>query len=430
MQRIGRGLAANFPPETTQISAASNYPGIIKAFHIHKHQTDCWTPAAGLLQVVLIDLRPESSTFGARNTLYVGALRPWQILIPPGVAHGYKVIALAPSVLVYATDRFYNPADEGRIHYNDPAPELRLGTTAQVSADRSRCNAADPCFFRRAAPVCDGAVGSAGAKEFPGRHVYAAVGSAISTAGRRPCESAARTWEPYGTVQRRWWLWGMRAGDPAKPALSCSTGRISGGTLYMGTTPAVLTIHDLSPWRDPAWHPDLQENAGRVRKRTPWLVRLGRALPHPDGEREGGAPGSDQPLRDCGGEGAGDDPGRIAHDFRYIAADCSPGTGAARFSCSSVLWNRARMCRRCWKRLAGNAREATGADLVVAGRKRRADFAGIAPVRRDCTCMGEVPDEQLPAPVFAGAGVPCTSHALRRGSGYCRCSKRCSAGAR
>jgi dTDP-4-dehydrorhamnose 3,5-epimerase len=120
VQRIGFGLAAHFPPETTQISAALNYPDIIKAFHFHKHQTDCWTPAAGLLQVVLADLRPESPTFGARNTLYVGSLRPWQILIPPGVAHGYKVIGTSPSVLVYATDRFYNPADEGRIPHNDP----------------------------------------------------------------------------------------------------------------------------------------------------------------------------------------------------------------------------------------------------------------------------------------------------------------------
>ena len=119
VQRIGHGLATHFPTETTQISAALNYPGIIKAFHFHKHQTDCWTPAAGLLQVVLIDLRPESISFGARNTLYVGALRPWQILIPPGVAHGYKVIGAAPSVLVYATDRFYNPADEGRIPHDD-----------------------------------------------------------------------------------------------------------------------------------------------------------------------------------------------------------------------------------------------------------------------------------------------------------------------
>jgi dTDP-4-dehydrorhamnose 3,5-epimerase len=120
VQRIGEGLAAQFPKETTQISAALNYPGIIKAFHFHRHQTDCWTPALGMLQVALVDLRPESPTFGRANTLYVGNLRPWQLLIPPGVAHGYKVVGLSPSMLIYATDRFYNPADEGRIAYNDP----------------------------------------------------------------------------------------------------------------------------------------------------------------------------------------------------------------------------------------------------------------------------------------------------------------------
>src|ERR1051325_5779327 len=53
VQRIGRGLTAEFPPETTQISAAFNYPGTIKAFHFHLHQTDCWTPARGLLHVAL-----------------------------------------------------------------------------------------------------------------------------------------------------------------------------------------------------------------------------------------------------------------------------------------------------------------------------------------------------------------------------------------
>jgi dTDP-4-dehydrorhamnose 3,5-epimerase len=41
-------------------------------------------------------------------------------LIPPGVAHGYKVIGTESALLVYLTDRFYDPADEGRIPYNDP----------------------------------------------------------------------------------------------------------------------------------------------------------------------------------------------------------------------------------------------------------------------------------------------------------------------
>jgi dTDP-4-dehydrorhamnose 3,5-epimerase len=118
--RVGSGLAANFPTATTQVSSALSYPGAIKAFHYHLHQTDCWQPVAGMFQVALVDFRVDSPTFGARNTLYLGGLRPWQLIIPPGVGHGYKIIGLDPAVLVYVTDKFYNPADEGRIAYNDP----------------------------------------------------------------------------------------------------------------------------------------------------------------------------------------------------------------------------------------------------------------------------------------------------------------------
>lgn len=120
VQRFGRGLAADFPAATSQISAALNYAGAIKAFHYHLRQTDCWTPSKGLLQVALVDLRMASPTFGLRNTMYVGPLRPWQILIPPGVGHGYKVIGSDDALLVYMTDRFYDPQDEGRIPYDDP----------------------------------------------------------------------------------------------------------------------------------------------------------------------------------------------------------------------------------------------------------------------------------------------------------------------
>ncbi len=118
--RLGQGLAAQFPAASTQISTALSYPGTIKAFHYHLRQHDLWVPAAGMFQVVLVDLREGSRTFGLRNTLYAGALRPWQILIPPGVGHGYKIIGSSPSMLVYVTDRFYDPADEGRIAYDHP----------------------------------------------------------------------------------------------------------------------------------------------------------------------------------------------------------------------------------------------------------------------------------------------------------------------
>ncbi len=119
--RLGQGLVAGFPAQSTQVSAALNYPGIIKAFHFHRFQTDYWAPVAGSFQIALVDLRRKSRTYAAKNTFYVGAIRPWQLLIPPGIAHGYKVIGEQPSVLVYITNRTYDPQDEGRIAYNDTA---------------------------------------------------------------------------------------------------------------------------------------------------------------------------------------------------------------------------------------------------------------------------------------------------------------------
>lgn len=119
--RLGQGLSAGFPPESTQVSAALSYPGIIKAFHFHRRQTDLWVPAAGALQVALVDLRPDSPTFGRKNTLYIGTLKPWQLLIPPGVGHGYKVVGGEPALLTYVTNCHYDPQDEGRIPYNDPS---------------------------------------------------------------------------------------------------------------------------------------------------------------------------------------------------------------------------------------------------------------------------------------------------------------------
>ena len=117
--RVGHGLAADFPAATSQVSATVTYPGIVKAFHYHLRQSDCWTVVKGMLQVGLVDLRRGSPTFGERNTIYVGEKRPWQVLIPPGVAHGYKVIGQEAAVCVYVTSRFYDPGDECRIAFDD-----------------------------------------------------------------------------------------------------------------------------------------------------------------------------------------------------------------------------------------------------------------------------------------------------------------------
>ena len=123
LARLGKGLATNMVPDETrkiQMSLTLTYPGTIKAIHYHSEQTDLWAPVSGMVQVFLYDLRRHSRTFGAINTIFAGRFQPWEILIPPGVGHGYKALGVEPIQLVYLTDRHYNPADELRIAYNHP----------------------------------------------------------------------------------------------------------------------------------------------------------------------------------------------------------------------------------------------------------------------------------------------------------------------
>jgi len=76
---------------------------------------------------------------------------------------------------------------------------------------------------------------------------------------------------PRNAMERRWWLWGLphelrrlhaeviHGPDFAVP--------------YIPRLPSVLTLHDLSPWMNKAWH----HAAGRVKSRTPLLLEFGVA---------------------------------------------------------------------------------------------------------------------------------------------------------
>ena len=46
--------------EIKQTSYTETYPGVIKAFHWHRRQTDIWCVVSGMAQIVLHDLRENS----------------------------------------------------------------------------------------------------------------------------------------------------------------------------------------------------------------------------------------------------------------------------------------------------------------------------------------------------------------------------------
>jgi dTDP-4-dehydrorhamnose 3,5-epimerase len=108
--------------EVRQTTYTVAYPDVIKAFHWHRRQWDVWFFTSGMAQVVLHDLRDTSRTRGRTEVLYMGERRPLVVAIPPGVAHGYRVLGAAPAALLYHTTEHYDPADpdEERIPFDDP----------------------------------------------------------------------------------------------------------------------------------------------------------------------------------------------------------------------------------------------------------------------------------------------------------------------
>lgn len=103
-----------------QWSQSLVYTGVTKAWHIHRVQTDWCYVVSGVLRVVIHDTRTDSITFRETMEILMGDHQvPQVVMVPPGVAHGYKCIS-GPAVIFYITSMIYDPEDEGRINFDDP----------------------------------------------------------------------------------------------------------------------------------------------------------------------------------------------------------------------------------------------------------------------------------------------------------------------
>ncbi len=103
-----------------QMSHSLVNPGVAKAWHVHKVQTDWWYIASGVMKVALHDTRPNSATYRTTMEFAMGDHHPARcVRIPPGVAHGYRC-TVGPAHVIYVMSHVYDPDDEGRIAHDDP----------------------------------------------------------------------------------------------------------------------------------------------------------------------------------------------------------------------------------------------------------------------------------------------------------------------
>jgi len=203
---------------------------------------------------------------------------------------------------------------------------------------------------------------------------------------------------PASWLERRWWTVGVQR----------AMGRL-GASLFHGADfavpylplrPSVLTIHDLSPWKDPDWHCA----AARVRRRTPFLVRLGLATmvitPSEAVRREAMERFRLAPSRVVA------TPLAAAPHFRPVETP-----RGAYFLYVGALEPRKNLAMlvAAWREV----KRSHQVGLVIAGR-RRADFPAL-PEEPGLRLAGEVADDELPR-LYSGA-LACVYPSLYEGFG-------------
>ena len=81
---------------------------------------------------------------------------------------------------------------------------------------------------------------------------------------------------PASLLERRWWTYGLPR-ELKRQSAEVFHG-VDFAVPFPAVVPAVMTIHDLSPWASGHWVNDAwRARTARVRKRVPWMIRSGAA---------------------------------------------------------------------------------------------------------------------------------------------------------
>lgn len=103
--------------------SATDY-GVVKCWHLHQVHTDNFAVTRGKLQVVLVDLRETSETFGHVNSVFMGTLRPRLLTIPPMIMHGWKALSSPEVIVVNLQSHVYVAEDEFKFPWDCVIPGI------------------------------------------------------------------------------------------------------------------------------------------------------------------------------------------------------------------------------------------------------------------------------------------------------------------
>lgn len=127
------------PKTFVQINnSLSTYKGTLRGMHYQlapKGETKVVRCVKGSLYDVILDLRPDSPTFGQSFGAILSAENRRMMLVPQGFAHGFLTME-DHSEALYLVSEFYSPELERGIRWNDPRFKIAWPVPPTIVSDK------------------------------------------------------------------------------------------------------------------------------------------------------------------------------------------------------------------------------------------------------------------------------------------------------
>lgn len=116
----------------------NTFKGTVRGLHFQvspNSESKIVTCLTGEVVDYLVDLRPNSKTFGRWSKNILDASKPSALIVPKGVAHGYQTLKPETSIL-YGIDAQYNPDHQVVLSVFDSELSIRLELEISHISDR------------------------------------------------------------------------------------------------------------------------------------------------------------------------------------------------------------------------------------------------------------------------------------------------------
>lgn len=134
---LDRVLGVKF--DGVQLNHSRSNPGVLRGIHAERWNKII-SPVNGTAFLAIVDIRPESATFGKFETFTINDENRFSLFLPSGMANSICVIGETPVDYFYLVDAYYTGQDTRAIAWDDPDLNIPWPIKDPIISERDQNN--------------------------------------------------------------------------------------------------------------------------------------------------------------------------------------------------------------------------------------------------------------------------------------------------